>query len=299
MSKYFVRILLSISIFILPHLSPAQAAISFFNNDPYVGSLSKPTHELQIRVIQHGLKGRDNLIAEQIRYAETALSQCPGVVVKITPIEYQKVKSSTNQEEMTTFKGSDIYYSKDFLNFAKPFALDRQNGPIDIHMTEFMNKEIRKTKKVTGQINYGQAFNMTSLNVIFKDPRSVSDQKIPLENLVGNSLYLAIETVALQRQTVTKYPQADSHPRSYSLMAHEIGHLLLEAYDPVAHFYGDHWCPAFNAPCEKGYLMSSGGNNDAYYTDKTSGKILGYDALPLLDNVQCERLRTSKYLKRL
>ncbi len=276
-----------------------QASENFILTDPYTKSIAKPTHEIQIRLFQHGLKGQEKLIAEQLRHTETIFAQCPGIAVKITPLEYQALKSSTTQEKMTDFKGSKSYFTKDFLKFVTPFSNQRQSEVIDVHMTEYMNTEIRKTKKLNGATTYGQAFNPTLLNVYFNDPRPLHQQNPSLADLAGNRVFMAIGTVALQRNSFLKYPQMISKPRSYSLMAHELGHLIFENYNPDTGFYGDHWCPEAETHCEKGYLMSTGGNNDAYYTSLDGSKIIGFDPLPKLDSIQCEKLRTSKYVRKL
>lgn len=267
--------------------------------DPYTITPPKATHEIKVRLFQHGLKNRENFIAEQLRYTETIFAQCPGLAVKITPIEYQALKSSTQQENMTEFKKDKIYYTKNFLKFVTPFSQNRPADVIDVHMTEYMDKEIRKTKKLNGPTTYGQAFNTTILNRIFLDPRPAHQQNPSLQDLAGNRVFLAINTVALQRNTFIKYPYAISKPRSYSLLAHELGHLIFENFVQQTGFYGDHWCPETNTFCEKGHLMSSGGNNDSYYTSLDGLKVIGFDPLPLLDTVQCEKLRTSRFVKRL
>ena len=269
-------------------------------SDPYVTSPRTPTHQLDIRVIRHGLKGREAFIEEQIRATETVYSQCPGLVLKINVTERIDQPSATEQENSTDFIGNKSYVSPKFLDFMKPYAGDREQSKIiDVHMHEFLNEEIRKTKQVTGAIHFGQSFNDSILNRVFLDPRTETAPSPTLSELVGETVHLAIETVALNRSGGLKYKDKWSHPRNISLMAHEIGHLLLEAYDPVKNWYGDHWCPTLNDSCPDGFLMSAGGNDDNSYTVPNKNKVLGYDALPKLDAIQCDRLLNSSFIRRL
>lgn len=291
--------MISILLIILLPFSLWAADPTFINVDPYLKPTPAATHEIQIRIFQHGLKGKEKLIQEQLHYAETVFSQCPGLAVKITPIKFQNLKSSTQQENMTEFKGSTTFFTKRFLKFMTPFSSNRPQDVVDVHMTEYMNKDVRKTQKLDGQITYGQSFNPTILNHFFNDPRPSYQQNPSLKDLAGDRVFLAISTVALQRNSLTRYPYGISKPRSYSLLAHELGHLILANYDAQTGFYGDHWCPDAGTYCEKGYLMSSGGNNDAYYLSLDSSKIIGYDPLPLMDTLQCEKLRTSRLVHKL
>lgn len=78
-----------------------------------------------------------------------------------------------------------------------------------------------------------------------------------------------------------------------SLLAHELGHILMEHQDGVTDFY-DHYCPKYHTACPRDNLMTSGGYID--WTDLRAPHFTqpsGYSPLPNLEAEQCELLKNN------
>lgn len=270
--------------------------------DPYESKLQRFTHTIRIRLLYHGTKKQNDLMAQQIQAAQNIYSQC-GIKLKVEVDSLEFHPSSRFQEKITTVVDRSVALTAEGLEAMKPFMSGKKNGVLDVHIVQHLNKDIRINETTRNQnVNLGVAFNPVLLEWIYKDLRQ--DKTPPVGEIFGNSLFIAAGTLKLKKElsqdfTIYRDRNQKRYQRNLSLLAHELGHILLEGQTKANtnNQFKDHYCESISASCSRGNLMSGGGNEDAVVTDLTSGEVIGYDPLPELDARQCQLLKNHVLLK--
>lgn len=273
--------------------------------DPYLINTSlenKKNYQVNLRIINRGAKVDKATLEKQLLATEKIYSQCEGVNFKVNVVDTLETSWTNDQDNLTDVFDSLITITQSFINFFSPFVNSKNNAVIDVHLADYLSAAMRASKnKSDGQIFLGQAYNERGIGVLLHDFRTANSQP-SLHQLAGDSLVLAFELLqhnnginrkildsdiwAKKKKRVYKYSIEVYH---HSLLAHELGHILLETQDPKIS-YKDHFCPGLNDFCEKDNLMSSGGSEDIIYFDIKKKKRLGYSALPQVEPEQCAAL---------
>lgn len=271
-------------------LSAAQAEL--IEKDPYKMKLDRRfTHQINIRVLNHGLRGSDSWLKSQIKAMRVLYAQC-GMNLKVSVVSRLNLPSTQIQDEIYDFEDRGIVMKQKLITFFSSFASNRPKASFDIHLVDYLNKGVRQSSSTHNhQVTSGIAFNPILFDwIIFgKDV-----------HYAANSLFLAVETVKLkEKDDFIRINNLIGRPRSLSLLAHELGHLVLEGQRPADGGYRDHWCMERMDYCGSDNLMSSGGNDDRLWLDPKTRKIKAYDPSPLIDQLQCQELLNHPYLIRL
>lgn len=178
-----------------------------------------------------------------------------------------------------------------------------------------LDARLAKCVKIS-EFYQGQAFDADRVDSLYLDSRP-EGARVPIASQVaGFSVTLAMKTheayegdivriydpsrprSAEENQKIDVRAPIRIDPRDYiaaaitrnsSLLAHELGHIVLESQGKGE--YHDHFCPAFGETCKKDYVMSGGGSSEFEVLGAPKfKKVVGYSPLPLVDPVQCQNL---------
>lgn len=260
--------------------------------DPYQIKLNDLyTHQIDVRVLNHGLRESESWLNDQVRAMRVLYTQC-GINLKVNVVTWLNLPSTQVQDEIYGFEDRGLVMKNEVTAFFKSFARDRIEGSFDLHLVDYLNHGVRQSSSTRNQqVTSGTAFNPILFDWIIFGPDV---------QYAANSLFLAVETVKLkERESFIRINNLIGSPRSLSLLAHELGHLVMEGQDARDGHYRDHWCMESADYCEAGNLMSGGGNDDQVWRDPQSQRIKAYDLLPLVQVSQCQKLLEHPYLIRL
>ncbi len=285
------------------------------SKDPYditIDPANKASYGLKIRIISRGIKVDSKLLTEQIQATEKIFSQCDGVNFKLEVTESVNGSYTKSQDNLINFEYSGenttMFVSPEYFDFYEPYRSTRRAEVMDIHLADAFSDAARAQKNYTTFL--GQSVNSNSFNWLWLDPR---ENKNPtLEEYGGNSVILAFNLLKFVRtlwiKGLDKEKTKPKKPvylygfkeRHSSLLAHEIGHILLETQtSATTHEYKDHHCPGLNDYCPSDYLMSGGGAEEReFYKPPNFKKIIGYTSIPKLDLVQCEQLKNHSLVQK-
>jgi hypothetical protein len=262
---------------------------------------------LKLRLITHGSLGsavEKERLLRQLLAAERILSQCKGLEVKLQVTEQPKAPlgvrpdGSADHDALTTVAGGELAVTPSFLAFFGPWRASRGPNAVDVHLVDYLGTRARQEDqqgKPISQQSLGQAFNAAILDNLYRDPRPAGAE--PLSAVAGHSVVLAMRTLLRSEGKVLKFPDPVTHQirAAYaeyhsSLLAHELGHILLEAQDGKGS-YVDHYCPGARDACPDDNLMTGGGYADFRALRAPSfKKVELYSPLAPLEPEQCELL---------
>jgi hypothetical protein len=261
----------------------------------------KATHQINIRIINHGEPLKPWTLDAQLKSAETIFSQCPGATVKLNIISQIDLEPTTSGENLVVFNGFEQWLKGDFEEFFRPALRGRDFlNTIDVHITGYLDENARiehQTKGTISQLALGKAFTRATIDWFYLSERP-GDEKF---RLAQDTLILSKET--LEYAETRKYKmKIDGKLRSASafkssLLAHELGHILMDPQSKETHsIYTDHFCPDINDFCPRSNLMSGGGYTN--YEFKLGFFKKGYSPLPNLEKGQCDLLTQHYLVKR-
>lgn len=262
--------------------SSLVSASEILRSDPYLQELpQKADYLLPIRIINHGIPEYEQWTREQIRAAELIFSQC-GVRLKIQCVDREELPKSNEQDRLTYYQNDKAYFTPGALNIFEAVFAGKDPSVMDIHIVDHLNAEIRSSGSTINQeMSLGISFNPPLFGWIYHGT--------PVE-LAGQHLFVAAETVMYDKRNFIRLQGMRAYPRHLSLLAHEIGHQILESQRTPAPEYHDHWCTGQQDYCPSGNLMVGGGNEDRIWKHESRNKVLGFDPLPKLDSRQCRQL---------
>lgn len=271
--------------------SVAFSEIHITKNDPYDKRLpDEADYILTINVYGHGfnLKGIKSFLKSQIQAAEIIYSQCgPRIKIKTNIIKSSKQIRDLNY--VVKFENEQISFTEEILNLFQDILLYKSPDILDIHLIDHLNPKIRETKSTKNQsIELGISFNPRLVGIIWNG-------SVP--EIAGQHVFIAIKTVEMVNKNFLKIHERRGYPRNLSLLAHEIGHQVLEGQNPV-HGYKDHWCDGISDSCPIENLMTAGGNQDRIWINSSKNKTEGFDFLPKLDKRQCDLLINHHLIKK-
>jgi hypothetical protein len=261
-----------------------------------------PQATVKVRFINHGLKISVQDLQPMIQAAQSSFSQC-GVNFKIevTAVSAQATNLQDNLEEIDS--QNHYVLSSKFFDFFTPWMASRSPGVIDIHLVDHLdsrNRDAEKHHKPLFMAYEGKTFASINIEHLYNDSRPENQRNPSLQSLAGDTSLLAIQTARMEdaKLTMIVEPQNRSHVlkawREYStyLMAHEMGHILLET-QTAEQSYVDHLCPALGETCPMTHLMSAGGYDEKRFLNPSNKKdVIGFSPLPQIDQAQCARLKT-------
>jgi hypothetical protein len=260
------------------------------------------THEINVRIINHGDPLKPSTLDTQIKSAETIFSQCPGVTVRLNVISQIDLESTTSGENLVVFNGIEQWLRGDFEKFFRPSLSGRDfQNAIDVHITGYLDENARiehQTKGSISQLALGKAFTRAAIDWFY------------LSELPGDEKFrLAQDTLILSKETLEyaetrKYKMKidgklrEASSFKFSLLAHELGHILMDPQRKETHrVYTDHYCPDINDFCPRSNLMSGGGYPN--YEFKMGVFKKGYSPLPNLEQGQCDLLIRHNLVKKI
>jgi hypothetical protein len=184
---------------------------------------------------------------------------------------------------------------------------------ITVDLVDFMDSDSRAAAKNGGGESFlGQAYPASVIDNLYLDERSSQYKaKGPLSSVGGNTIRLGMSMLKISESTsgpAMHINEVDENGKTVlddwgnpipviawrglqsSLLAHEMGHILMETQDGKPG-YIDHFCPELGVTCPQGYLMSGGGFTDKTYLSVPDMKTpIGYSTLPLVEKTQCNAL---------
>ncbi|MGZ3697133.1 MAG: hypothetical protein ACXVCH_03480 [Bdellovibrionota bacterium] len=253
------------------------------------------THRVQLRMITHGVSVSPEVLQREISTVERTYNQCEGMDFHLSVAENASAGASTLQDRLVDFPQGITTVNQGFFDFFTPWFPSRNERVIDVHWVDHLNANTRKEFQ-SGQpisiIDLGQAYSELSIANMVADPRPESQRVPSLMGLAGGSMLLAADTlkgVEGLRGVITDSSGVDHFYRAYhsSLLAHELGHILLEEQDGSGDYH-DHYCTGIHARCPEENLMTAGGYEDrVYYDSGALGKVVGNSPLPALEKAQC------------
>ena len=250
---------------------------------------------VSIRLIEHGVSFPVASLVRQLKAAEAIYSQCEGVRfhVQVTGRSLANDEPGVRLwERLTDVKNGNVFFAPEFFQFFGPFAVERKAGVIDVHLVEHMNSTTREEIE-HGQlsiIDLGTAFGAEKIEKFNGDTHAAA--------VGGDTLVLGLRTLQAVEGKTIKYPPLWAKAISYSssLLAHELGHILLE--DLSASEYRDHYCQGVHSDCPADNLMTAGGYQDnVYFSAKYPDEIAGYSPLPRLESAQCVALKNNRLVR--
>lgn len=267
--------------------------------DPYGTGLkhSEATHELKLRIVDYGLHKPERLL-KMIKVSEIVLSQCPQINLKITVDEVIKKIPTTIHEDMFVMMDLPYRLKQNYFNFFDSFRKSHKEGRIDIHLLDYLSTRDREREPGTPVFNYGKAYISYLQDWLFRAIDYKPDTVTP-SALSRNSVLLGMKAVRDDIKDRRERTRRGRSPlvtiRTHdTLLAHELGHILLETQKPgLDDIYIDHYCPDTGDACEPEYLMSAGGAKDAIqYQRQSDGTLVPslYHKIPLVEPSQCEAL---------
>lgn len=257
--------------------------------DPYDVQLpAKADYKLSLRVLNHGVPDAKAWIEEQVRAAEVIYSQC-GSRIKVEVTQFQDLPYSTEHDHLTEFSNDLIIFTEQAKNFFTKVLPGKNHDVLDIHVVDHLNPAIRESGSIINESVYlGQSYHPRLIGWVFHGASP---------SLAGQHVLLAAETVRISSNSFIWIGDKRGYNRHLSLLAHEIGHQILEDQTPEQG-YRDHWCEAQDGYCDFGNLMSGGGNPDMIWKHIIDGSVGGFDKLPTMDAVQCQQLLRHPLLKK-
>lgn len=281
---------------------------------------SSPTHLLNLRLINHGIKNSAEELNKMIQAAEAIYSQCPGVNLRIqVSEEIETEKTRLSEQLMILEPGVLSGLSRSFFDFFKPWkeTPKRVQGSIDLHLVDYLLKTSREEYESTGKIHYmkiGQTFNEKTINLLHPASPGLEDLGEPSE-FSGNSVILAFKAWRQNNTQMTIYykdKSTDSRGKllknaivryrvvssNWTLLAHELGHILLNVPQDLED-YKFHYCPDKGDFCDLDNLMSPGGDPAEEYLHPTENKVIGWTALPQLEPGQCALFESHPQVERI
>lgn len=284
--------------------------------DPFLGDAPPEPPgravELHLRIIRHGVTPSPDLLEKQLRSAERIFSQCAGLKVRLKILDELNGPPTQLQDRLIAVGGGKQSVSEEFFDFFSPWIESRPAGTIDVHLVDHLNPYTREEHR-NGQhiveVLLGRAFNAWNINRLYSDPRATPPE--PLSHYAGDTVILAVETLeAVEgRRNLIRDRRAGSldEPRylevsishEYSLLAHELGHILLEEQSGEEAFQ-DHRCPELGTYCPPDHLMKPGSYvNKVFYDGPEFRQVIGHSPLPRIEERQCEVLRAHSKLHQL
>jgi hypothetical protein len=280
------------SIIMLGILTVATTQAQTQQRDPYRKSRelrSLETYQLKVRIINHGVKRARQWVQQQLRAAEIIYAQC-GLNFKLETAGRLELPPGQYQDQLISFQDSQMYFSSGAERLFELARAGKRDDVVDVHVVDHLNSGIRSSGTIVNQsLKLGQAFNPILVNWIFHGSTP---------QLAGQHVFLAADTVRMATNSFIRIGPNKGYSRNLSLLAHELGHLVLEGQHPEGGNYHDHWCDGVPAYCDFDNLMSAGGNPDKIWRDAQTGRITGYDALPALDQRQCDLLISHPLVKK-
>lgn len=253
------------------------------------------SYGVDLRVIRHGIAVDSKVWARQLRAAERIFSQCPGVNFTIRVAGESSSAYTQSQDRLFSANSADSALGPGFFEMLGPWSENRDPIWIDVHLVDHLEAESRKEaeqRKTISLVNLGQSFDARRLDGWYLDPRPAWQRTQSLSELGGDRLFLAMETLRSVegiRRRVSKHVEQEIYYSS--LLAHELGHFLLETQLDSPQSYHDHFCPSLGADCPENYLMTAGGYQDKIHSQHgLFSKRVRYSPLPKLDATQCEAL---------
>lgn len=266
--------------------------------DPYFQSqVQNPTHSIQLRVINHGVSGAKKVMERQLHTTENLLSLCEGLQIKLK-IQWQHHRKTRLQENLVSYSHPRPTLTDSFYKFFNPWSYERPRKTIDVHLVDFLsaqNRERIKQKKMGGQYFFGKAFLKKDIHFHYQNSENAHE-------IAGDSVLLALSLIKVDEKRNRMWEKSEGtlyfRNRRSTLLAHELGHLLLDPQTPQpGDSFIDHYCPGIDDHCPGDNLMSSGGYQDRiFFRSSKRKKVIGYDLYPKITTEQCQVLKQSSYL---
>jgi hypothetical protein len=287
-------------------------------SNPYTDPIaSKPgdiDYSVSIQIINHGVSDlADETIPRLVHGVETIYSQCEGVRFHVNVVSgVEPAPYTTAQDDVSTsVLNGRIALGEGFQKFFSQFPNSSETGVIAVHLFDFLEAGARTQAKEEGRVTLqwlGQAFPALIMDNLYGDARLPEDQTGKLSDVGGNTIRLGMDTLKFGEGVQTHINEPGSTPKkpkvkiawkSYqsSLLAHEMGHILMETQTGVGTFI-DHFCPQLGTTCPTNYLMTAGGSGDhVYLRVPQMDTPIGYSPLPKVEPLQCEMLKHHPLVK--
>lgn len=262
-------------------------------HDPYDAQVSHQSHSLKLRVFYHGTSDKQKWLMEQLHAARIIYFQC-SIGLEFEILSTQHLPLTDAQFSLVSFENGKFNTTITGRNFFSGLHPNKKENSIDVHVVDHLTKRIRDLQTTRNSLRtIGQAFNPEFIRFATSNNQNAID-------LYGNNVFLAANTIKLMSEKKENFLIDPSKrikliSRNLSLLAHELGHILLE--EQIGELYRDHFCESIGDYCKRDNLMSAGGNPDNVWKKLKSGKIIGYDLLPQIDKRQCEVLRRHPLLQ--
>jgi hypothetical protein len=253
--------------------------------------------DLTVRLIEHGVTIDRERLRREVLTVERTYSQCEGVDFHLHIGEEQPAPATTLQDRLVRFDHGQVILTQNFFDLFTPWMPTHAPHTIDIHWVDVLETATRdevSNHQPISILDLGQAYSAISISNLYQDPRPETARTPSLAQLGGNNVLLAAETLrAIEDESPIQLDEQGRPYREYhsSLMAHELGHILLSEND-ASRGYKDHWCPGADTACPGDNLMTGGGYADRIWLSPSDyRKVIGYSPLPELEKAQCEILK--------
>jgi hypothetical protein len=239
------------------------------------------TYSIDLRLIRRDFQMKPETLDRFIRSTERIFSQCDGVEFKVNVVGTVKGKKYKDRKGLADYlgkvDGTQLFLDEEFLNFFLPFRATRPDRTIDVHLM-----------KKGGPGHQGQAFSESMMDQAYEARwRPTPDAQKP-SDVAPNAITLFMKT-ALEGETRSGFRDGSAawNDRHSSLLAHELGHILMEDQQTF-----NHQCPGErDGICPFENLMSSGGSIEKVYLQSPQfKKVLGYTPLPTVTLRHCQNL---------
>jgi len=276
--------------------------------DPYFAPTVPRPHttqkHLNLRIINHGTSVDEVFWRRQLNGVEKIYSLCEGIDFHVNVVSQVNSPATLLSETLVAAHGGNQILGRSFLDFFSPWIASRAIPPeenvIDVHWVDYLNAADRIRYNdghsfPTGGYA-GQAFNLLKL-----DRDYIFDDSVPhglkASQIAGNTLVLAVTGIQQGEENAKKIAaqNSGSAARESSVLAHEIGHLLMnfDILDKNGN-YISHACPGVRDYCPRTNFLSSGGAEDLM--TYSNGQIQSYSPLAQIEPKQCEILKSNSWV---